>query len=59
MQYLSAIGSVLVVRGGAPTGKLNGRYKHGAYTFAAKSAQSQTRALIGRCNELLGSLSGE
>jgi hypothetical protein len=43
-------------RGGAPTGKRNGQYKHGAYTFAAKNVQSQTRALIKECDEYLDQL---
>ncbi len=40
-------------RGGAPTGKRNGRYKHGAFTLTARYAQKEMRALIDECNELL------
>ena len=53
LKLLAAVCGMHGAGGGAPTGKLNGQYSHGAYTFAVKNAQSHTRALMDECNEYL------
>lgn len=43
-------------RGGAPSGKGNGRYKSGEHTRDAMAAQLRTRHLIAECNKFLNRL---
>ena len=40
-------------KGGAPTGKLNGRYRHGEHSKAAKAAHAKLKLLLNQCKEFL------
>ena len=46
-------------RGGAPTGKKNGNYRHGANTKAFRAEVDSARELIATANQTLASLNTE